>query len=508
MSEKSKTQFLKDKSRKPAMAEPSPQCPISMLADSRPCGRDLYVARTFRDDFPVCLMHSQHPSKDRAAFWSEVEAILSGKSKDHRPSDAYDFSGFSFPQSAFGGRKFEKKAIFSGARFVQKVDLEGSTFTKGVNFRAAIIRAPLFVYDARFFEEADFFALYTVKDAIFSLAKFFCRPDFGSARFVGDTSFQSAQFYSGANFSEAQFTLKANFSGSTVGISLSPDMYLPRGIGESSAVVADFTSVVFERPDSAVFLQVNRLSSHGLRIRLVNCNVRKVRFEDVNWYRPKGRLVLQDELDIRATPPQSGATHELIANTYRSLTKNFEGNRHYDLAEECFCGEMEMKRLDPAHFLFPRFFGGYYSRHRWARNCAARLSFAYLYSVLSKYGSSYIRALVWLVAFLIFFAVLLPSFGLRMTEARNISQENRITLGEKAAALSESFSWSDANQFRDAVKIFGAGMWTALDTATFRKNATVEPATKWGKRAALIEMVVMPSQLALFLLALRRRFRR
>jgi uncharacterized protein YjbI with pentapeptide repeats len=453
-------------------------------------------------------MHSQDPLKDRNSFWSEVTAILAGKSKDHRPNDAYDFSGFSFPESTFGRQKFEKKAVFSGARFVRKVDLEGSIFSKGVNFRAAIIRAPFIAYDARFFEEADFFAMYTVKDAIFSLAKFFCRPDFGSARFVGNANFQGAQFYSGANFSEAQFTSKVSFSGCTVGIPLSPDMYLPSGLGESPEVVADFTSVVFERPDSSVFLQVNRLSSHGLRIRLLNCNVRKVRFEDVNWHRARGRLALQDELDIRATPPQSGATHELIANTYRSLTKNFEGNRHYDLAEDCFCGEMEMKRLDPAHFLFPRFLGGYYSRNRWARNSAARLSFAYLYSVLSKYGSSYIRALVWLIAFLTFFAVLFPFLGLRMTEARNASQEEKITVGEKTEVTSMSFSWSNASQFSDAVKILGAGMWTALDTATFRKNATVEPVTKWGKRAALIEMVVMPSQLALFLLALRRRFRR
>ena len=70
------------------------------------------------------------------------------------------------------------------------------------------------------------------------------------------------------------------------------------------------------------------------------------------------------------------------------------------------------------------------------------------------------------------------------------------------------YFWTSGRDTADAARILGAGFWAAIDQFTFRKSPTVEPATKWGQRLALAEMIVTPAQLALVLLALRRRLRR
>jgi uncharacterized protein YjbI with pentapeptide repeats len=489
------------------MAQSPKRCPVSMRADSRPCGRPLHLAPSGQDSVPVCLMHTLDISRDGAAFNAEIEAILAGTSKEHRPENAFDFTGFVFRgEVALPEKRFSKRVVFFGATFFNKVNFDGSAFMAGVSFRTARFRAQLVSFGARFMEEADFFAFYAGSDAIFSQARFFCIPDFGSAQFVGDARFWGTEFYHGVNFSGAGFGSVGDFSRSMVGMPVSPDMYMPTNFQPKRDALADFTSATFQHPDEVLFYQVNQSGSQGLRVRLVNSNVTKLRFEDVNWHRRHGRVVLQDEIDILTLNSDSGSTHELVANTYRGLIINFETNRHYDLAEDCFCGAMEMKRLAPGQFVFPRLGQRLYVRHAWARWVGSHLSFVYLYRLLSNYGSSYSRALIWLAIFVLFFGVLFPFLGLQMSETRQKAHGGVLTADE--SSTSEVFYWKGNRRAMDFGKTLSAGIWTSIDSATFHKSSTVEPAGKWGRRLALAEMVIVPSQLALFLLALRRRFRR
>jgi hypothetical protein len=96
------------------------------------------------------------------------------------------------------------------------------------------------------------------------------------------------------------------------------------------------------------------------------------RFEDVRWHSAEGRLQLQDELDLNTKedkkdpiPPELAGfllslrrhlfaelvleqvTHEVVADTYRRLTNNFEKYRQYESAEQSICGTFEMRRLNP-----------------------------------------------------------------------------------------------------------------------------------------------------------------
>jgi hypothetical protein len=73
-------------------------------------------------------------------------------------------------------------------------------------------------------------------------------------------------------------------------------------------------------------------------------------------------MVIQDELALRfalETGDDRGLageeptlTFDSVASVYRQFITTFEKAKDYDLAEDCFCGAMEMKRLDPERALF------------------------------------------------------------------------------------------------------------------------------------------------------------
>ncbi len=179
-------------------------------------------------------------------------------------------------------------------------------------------------------------------------------------------------------------------------------------------------------------------------------------------------MVLQDELDLET---EVGSSYELVASAYRQLINNFERARAYDLAEDCSVGAMEMTRLDPNQ---PR-------RVRWGLN---------IYKWASLYGSSYTQALwklgILIAAFIVLFAV--AGLEPKPTEAK--------TLIQVPSAWPESL-----------IRL-GAGFLHSFEVATFQRNPIFTPINVYGRIVAIIETVLIPGQLALLFLALRRRFRR
>jgi hypothetical protein len=115
-----------------------------------------------------------------------------------------------------------------------------------------------------------------------------------------------------------------------------------------------------------------------------------------------------------------------------------------------------------------------------------------LYKALSNYGSSVPRAFVWMLFFLL---VLFPV-------CYSVTGTRPIAAGEQAARFTASGGWEqDLGAYRNA-------MWLSLEVATFQKNGTLEPASAAGRHIGAIETITVPGQLALFLLAVRRRFKR
>jgi hypothetical protein len=537
------------------------------MEQERICGRPTYPAPPNTDPEPVCLMHSHDPDKATVLFLEEMEAILDGTSR-YNPKDKSDFTRFVFPLANFRSHEFTLHAIFEGATFSQAAnffeatfnqaaDFEGATFTQVVDFRRVTFTRPADFHEATFNQAADFrhttftqaaifleatfdqavdfrWSTFT-QDATFHGATFNQAADFRAVTFVKEADFRAAAFTQAVDFFRATFTLAAYFNHATftqsanftqVTFTRRADFYLAtfhqaasfkwvtftqdaRFPSATFRQAVDFYGATFQQPAQAVFKQVNKKESSGLRACFVNCEVEAVKFIDVHWHRYEGRMVLQDELDITSG---ESTDYGLVAVAYRQLVNNFEKNRNYSLAEDCFIGAMEMTRLNPANFLLARWPPAkkFYENHMWARKLGEWFSVLNLYRLLSKYGSSYTRALGVLGVMFLALVLLFPWLGLRMAESASAepAATRASVICPDEAPISWCRAWNHDDRATELWRTFRSGVLTVAEVATFQRGRLIEPATTWGRGLAIVATILIPGQLALLFLALRRRFRR
>jgi hypothetical protein len=118
------------------------------------------------------------------------------------------------------------------------------------------------------------------------------------------------------------------------------------------SAIADFRLAWFNPATEARLMLLNRGSTHGFRARFIGSNVKTVHFVDVHWHKHDGRIVLQDELDLSQQENGLKHSYEEVSSAYRQLIGSFEASRAYDKIEDCQCGVIEMRRLDPSNFIF------------------------------------------------------------------------------------------------------------------------------------------------------------
>lgn len=455
---------------------PDPKtCPVEM-SDRKSCGRALYYDTSGQDKRPVCLMHSHDTNKPKDEFQQEIDAILEGNSEHHRPDDKYDFRSFVFLKLSHFSATLDKDAIFREATFTESASFTAVTFTRDADFGWAT-----------FTKRADFSWATFAKYADFSRTTFTQTGYFFRATFAQNANFSHATFTQKVDFRDTTFTQKADFHW----VTFKQDADFRAATLEQEALfrstwflqLAKFRYAKFLEPKKVSFRQVNQTRRYnrgteqeqsmpckpGLRVYFSDCNVEEVVFEDVNWQTHGDRMVLQDEFGI----PKEIDNHELVAIAYRRLTNNFQKARQYDLAEDCFVGAMEMKRLDP--------------KQPWGARFVTTL-----YKFASEYGSNYIRALAVLFGLVGFFGLLyaIPFFGL---------------MPVKTSAALERL---DLQGVWYGLQRIGDGVLYAFEVATFQRQPTFEVTNVWGKIVRMLETVLIPGQIALLFLALRRRFRR
>jgi len=499
------------------------------MADSASCGRPIYGSGSSGGG---CILHSDDPSKPLSLVHQEINAVL------HHPTSGVgaDLTGIRVPvgelelllggipggliltgavldcdlvlakagaglsalqcaRATFGGRlelrDFEcSKAVFEDAAFLKpltvlQVRLDSVTFFQAefsgdVSFRNSNIRSidvsctcfrgglrldgcnvgqwsgdgincdgRLVAIDCTFQKPARFgqsmFAARGAMDVTFSQG-----VNFASAGFPQGFSFANSKFGGIAVFRHACFGPGAD----------------EQQVKDAEAI-ADFRSCQFAQ--GADLTGVNRSSSQGLRLRAAKSNIVESPFWDVQWYRRAGRRVLQDELD----PEEITESAEVVADAYAGLVKTFDDRRMYDHAEDFRWGELEMRRR-PEHTLY------------------AHRGLLWLYGKLSGYGSSYRRAAFWLgMLFLMFSGMYsLPAVGLR--PAHPVASPTATT---RTTAVPQ---W---------VKPFGAGVVHTVEVAAFNRRRQYEVSTPAGALIEAAQLFTFAGQVALFLFALRRRFR-
>ncbi len=161
-----------------------------------------------------------------------------------------------------------------------------------------------------------------------------------------------------------------------------------------------------------------------------------------------------------------------IEHLYRHLKQNYENQRDYSRAGDFYYGEMEMKRLQ--------------------RNWLGQIPF-WIYRFLSGYGERYGQAFTVLMGMILLFGMLFMFAGFI---------DNGMQVSVHRALVPEPSEWWET------LKDFGKSLVYSAESMTLFHQPNITFASFWGKLAELAASVLGILQIALFGLALKRRFKR
>lgn len=505
-------------------------CPVNMFNLQR-CGRPLYSGSAHhRSPSPVCIMHSHDPAKSRTLFFEEFERTLS--SAGHGVAN---FAGFVFPKAALAKRSFLAKCIFNRVIFLDAADFFGAKFTNDAIFSEVIFLAlayfngcafsgqAVFAW-SKFTKGADFRLCHFKRDAKFHETDFADSADFSGASFDEDAFFNSVVFQDDVRFN----VIRPGISAHVVAPSTTPSTpaRIPF-IATTFNRVADFREATFKK--RAEFRQVQfREDISGQpgpifgmarfddprqvvfydtylgQALFLNSDVSGFDFTDVRWqeranrkkavFEENPRLVPRDERTVALISRPGSAderNYALIAELYQQLKKNYDDRRDYWTAGDWHYGEMEMKRISSPH------------RNELLRWWHRNLGLVALYRLASEYGESYKRPFALLAITVLCFALLIyPNVGLRCSGAHSQSG-GRVVKWWDACPDSTSY-----HTCMGLWRLAGNSLLTSVEVAAFQRDLAYEPTYPWGRLLRLLELMLTSTLLALFLLAVRRQFRR
>ena len=517
--------------------------------DDEVCGREVHDAPPNTDVRPVCLMHSRDPNKHSGElleqFNREIKEMIEEGFIGMAANNLVAFDHFVFPQfnfrllspdkpvsfrCSFHKSVFTEKAYFGSTLFTGGVDFSDCEFVRDVgfvrcvfgqeaNFHNAIFSGEGHFHHASFEKtsQADFSRSRFRRRGWFLGAKFLGPADFSNARFLeGDFSetcfaedlcFKRAHFHSELKLEAAQIGDRADFEGARIcgNASFKRAQFAGRVNFEGTHFRHDgslrsgpvFMQTEFARPEEVHFYKTNL--GHAL---FYNCDISRVDFSSVEWRkRSNGNCMLFEEgvplekphgTELKTT--DGSRDYGLIAQIYQQLKKNYDTQLDYWTADHFHYGEMEMQRRALPNT--GRLLGLRQRLH-------PIVGLAAFYRYASDYGNNYWKPAAWMFATLLLFTILFPLLGLQGPNADLKGAGSPLTYGSAWPSLS-----SGHDKFWAETKLLGKSMITALDTATFQRNSEYTPAYPQGRIAAILEMLLTSTLFALFLLAIRRQFRR
>ncbi len=459
----------------------------------------------------------------------------------------FSLAEFSGP-ALFVIARFKLSANFERATCLQDADFGAAEFLGMADFRACKFKGHAEFSRATFTDDAAF-AGATFRDvADFSEAKFGGTAEFGGANFAAEVGFSHTTFERLANFAAGSFDGPAKFTEAAFKMHASfwlasfnevADFHHARFDGavefrETRIARRDqvheapiFVLAQCEKPECVVFYK-----TYLGRALLHNCDVSRFVFSNVEWRKrvENGKAaVFEEVIDLNgvvaaALQPAQGSPDErnyaLIAELYQQLKKNYDDRRDYWTGGDWHYGEMEMKRLaTPSPGRVARWLtkkGVNEKRLNRVRQLWHRqMGVAAWYKRASEYGESYGRPVVWLAAIVLLFTLLYPLAGL----TPGAKQGSQAALGPGSGqtlaapklsywALSEFVARDQAGWALGTAKFFGHSLMTTLGVAFFQRDLEYQPLYPWGRGLAWAQLLLSYTLVALFLLALRRQFRR
>ncbi len=420
----------------------------------------------------LCILHYQDPNKDAEKCAAALQRKVAARD--------FNFRGvwFSCPVRLHGEME---NANFWDATFAKAAYFGRATFSSAANFS-----------QANFSGEANFHRATFNAEAYFGAATFSGEAHFIEATFSGEAHFRRARFSGAAGFIMATFSGAANFIGATFSgatFSGAGDFTLATfkeaGIFESLAKLRNEQYKATDRKVSLNFRQVRLHKPEEIRfhdvdmteVSLLGPDVRKVEFTNVDWpeklrdQKEAERGTKWWSLAKLKSPRQlwearkegkeaARVEYPLVEKLYRQLRQNYEDSGNYPAAGRFYYGEMEMRR----------------KANPWRRFLP---SLTTLYWISSGYGQRARQAGLWVVLLFVLFGWLYSMAGLQPAGV-----SSTVTHSLRAAFL------------------------YAGEVLTFARERAYRPATDWGRWLSVAQTVVLPAQVALLVLAVRRSFKR
>jgi hypothetical protein len=139
------------------------------------------------------------------------------------------------------------------------------------------------------------------------------------------------------------------------------------------------------------------------------------------------------------------------------------------------------------------------------RSWHQRFGLAAWYRRFSNYGESWGKPLLWLFAVLVLFAALYPLLGLRPAAGKSPAAiTTSVQVQTPPPQETDLRYWN----YERPGRLLCHSAMTSLGVAAFQRDLAYEPSYPWGRLLALLELLLTSTLIALFLLAVRRQFRR
>ena len=437
---------------------------------------------------------------------------------------------------------FMGNASFLRAAFKTEAELRGATFSRAADFRRTTFAMDASFYKTTFEQNAEFHRATFFQEASYS-KRLSRRTRLSQATFNQAARFVGTEFHARTDFRRSRFLDLGEFRRTR---------FLPQTPGEPSAI---FALARFSKPGEIIFddVDLSRAIFHNTEISLVWLT------SSVRWGKREGKRgfsVFEEEISLdhelgKGLQRNGQRDYAAILQIYQQLKKNYDSRLDHWTANEFHFGEMEMKRLilpaniypdeeelKPSDNLVMKLWtiDHLYEMERAQQNISLpaekdfdrraselvvalrarlinepslrlrrffheKLSLTAFYSYASDYGNSYRKPLFWMLVSLVLFAALLPipGAGLKM-QGSTSKVENYETVWDVHRSNRENLLSEKDLAINSLI--------ASVDTAMFQKSPEFVPAHPWGRVLAIAETLFTSSLFALFLLAIRRRFKR
>lgn len=448
------------------------------------CTRDIWDHEN-----QLCIFHSSEKPTDefKRRFEQEVKQI--------DPNDKFNGHQFTFPsQLMLEDMTFKTEVNFDGANFGDNVSFGESTvfeqrttfrnakFGNRVSFKNVKFKGNVNFQNVEFGEWASFDGTHFENWVVFNIVRFSNCPSFRNAHFEfkssfeGDTvlgdeaSFIFAEFGDEVFFSkDVKFDGSANFRRATFQGGVRFNKMQSNGI-------LDLRNVIFEKPS-----QVNLHELNLGRILLAGSNVQDINFQECSWPKVDGRPQVGDEIEFVASDPRTG-TLEVIELLYLQLQANFDTKKRYHIGGDFYISAMETRRKQFSSWL--------------RRNLFSLIA---LYRHVSFYGERYVRSLgcMFFLVFILAFSYLPLGFDYPAADPPRGHYEPTV-----------KYVFSSRMKISEFLKDYAKALDISFHSFTFQRAEPSFRLTNLSRIFYIAESGVSATLLALFLLAVRRRFRR